>query len=81
MNKLHQYVIEGYEDVSKIATHKSNHFVYIGINDSDTLGFTPLMVAVISKNVKAMEKLIKNGASPSICPLTVNAKNVKISIE
>lgn len=39
------------------------------------------MVAVISKNIKAMEKLIKNGASPSICPLTMNAKSVKIAID
>lgn len=81
MNKLHQYVTEGFEDVSKIVTHKSNHFVYIGVNDSDTLGLTPLMVAVISKNLKAMEKLIKNGASPSICPLTMNAKSVKTGID
>lgn len=62
-------------------SHKSNQNVYIGVNDSDMLGFTPLMVAAISKNSKAMEKLVKNGASPSICPLTINMKSVKTSID
>lgn len=81
MNKLHQYVCENYEEVSRFVTHKSNQNVYIGINDSDMLGLTPLMVAAISKNSKAMEKLVKNGANPSICPLTINLKPAKTSID
>jgi ankyrin repeat protein len=62
-------------------THKSNQNVYIGVNDSDMLGLTPLMIAAITKNTKAMEKLVKNGADASICPLTLNSKIVKTSIE
>jgi hypothetical protein len=38
------------------------------------------MVAAIAKNIKAMEKLVKNGADPSICPLTINLRAVKSSI-
>jgi ankyrin repeat protein len=44
------------------------------------LGYTPLMIAAISKNIKAMEKLVKNGGDPFLCPLTVNLKAVKSSI-
>jgi ankyrin repeat protein len=44
------------------------------------LGYTPLMIAAITKNTKAMEKLVKNGGDPFICPLTVNVKSVKSSI-
>lgn len=62
-------------------THKSNQNVYIGVNDSDMLGLTPLMIAAISKNIKAMEKLVKNGADPSICPLTLNLKPLKSSMD
>jgi ankyrin repeat protein len=45
------------------------------------LGLTPLMIAAIAKNTKAMEKLVKNGADPSICPLIINQKPPKASIE
>ncbi len=81
MNRLHQYVTEHFEEVSRLVTHKSNQNVYIGVNDSDMLGLTPLMAATIAKNTKAMEKLVKNGAVATICPLTVSCKTVKSSIE
>lgn len=81
MNKLHQYVSENFEEVSRLVTHKSNQNVYIGVNDSDMLGLTPLMIATISKNTRAMEKLVKNGADPSICPLTLNLKPLKSSMD
>lgn len=42
---------------------------------------TPLMVAVIAKNINAMEKLMKNGADPSLCPVTVNLSNVRETVE
>lgn len=74
MNKLHKYVTDRSEEVSKFVTHKSNSHVFIGVNDSDSLGLTPLMVAAISKNIKAIEKLIKNGADPYCCPLTTKSK-------
>lgn len=32
MNKLHQYVIDKFEDISRLVNHKSNHYVYIGVN-------------------------------------------------
>lgn len=80
MNKLHQYVCENFEEVSRYVTHKSNQNVYIGANDSDMLGYTPLMIATISKNTKAMEKLVKNGSDPYICPLTISTKAPKSSV-
>lgn len=39
------------------------------------------MVAVIAKNINAMEKLMKNGADPSLCPVTVNLSNVRETVE
>ena len=74
MNKLHRYCADRSDDVSKLITHKSNSHVYIGVNDSDSLGLTPLMVAAIAKNIKAIEKLIKNGADLHCCPLTTKSK-------
>lgn len=62
------------EEISRLVNHKSNQYVYIGINDSDTLCLTPLMVAAIASNTKAIEKLIKNGADIHCCPLTLNSK-------
>lgn len=67
--------------MSRLVTHKSNQNVYIGVNDSDMLGLTPLMIAAIAKNTRAMEKLVKNGADPSICPLIVNLKPMKSSMD
>jgi ankyrin repeat protein len=64
-----------------LVTHKSNSHVYIGVNDSDTLGLTPLMVAAIAKNLRGVEKLLKNGADPYCCPLTFNLKAVSSSTE
>lgn len=64
-----------------MVTHKSNTHVYIGVNDSDSLGLTPLMVAAIAKNIKAIEKLIKNGADIYCCPLTTTSKNITELIE
>jgi hypothetical protein len=81
MNKLHKYCVEHSEDISRLATHKTNSHVYIGVNDSDTLTLTPLMVAAIARNTKAVEKLIKNGADIHCCPLTVSTKAVTESVE
>lgn len=81
MNKLHKMSIEKSEEISKLVTHKSNSHVYIGVNDSDTLGLTPLMVAAIAKNLRGVEKLLKNGADPYCCPLTFNLKAVSWSTE
>jgi hypothetical protein len=39
------------------------------------------MVAVIAKNMKAAEKLIKNGADPYCCPLTLTLKSVNEAVE
>lgn len=76
MNKLHIYCAEQWQEVSKIVTHKTNNLVYIGVNDSDLLCLTPLMVATLTHNTRGAEKLIKNGADPNICPLTYNSKPV-----
>lgn len=54
MNKLHKMSTERSEEISKLITHKSNAHVYIGVNDSDTLCLTPLMVAVIAGNMKGV---------------------------
>ena len=62
-------------------THRTNQHVYIGVNDSDSLGLTPLMVAAITHNIKAIEKLIKNGADIYCCPLTICSKPISESIE
>ena len=53
MNKLHKYCAEKSEEISRFVTHKSNSHVYIGVNDSDSICLTPIMVAVIAKNFKA----------------------------
>jgi len=37
-----------------MVNHRSNSHVYISINDSDALGLTSLMVAVVTKNIKAI---------------------------
>ena len=76
MNKLHQYVVDRFEEISRLVNHKSNNCVYLGVNESDAIGLTPLMVATITNNIKGMEKLIKNGASLYVCPLTYNVKMV-----
>jgi hypothetical protein len=81
MNKLHKMSSELHEEISRLVNHKSNQHVYIGVNDSDTLCLTPLMVAVIAGNRKGVEKLIKNGADLHCCPLTVNSKPVSESVE
>jgi len=39
------------------------------------------MVAAIAKNIKAIEKLIKNGADIYCCPLTTTSKNITELIE
>jgi ankyrin repeat protein len=80
MNKLHKYCVDHSEEVSRLVTHKSNSHVYIGVNDSDSLGLTPLMVAAIAKNIKAIEKLIKNGADIYRCPLTTKSKPVSEAV-
>lgn len=54
MNKLHKICIEKSEEISKLVTHKSNSHVYIGVNDSDSLGLTPLMVATIARNLRGV---------------------------
>jgi len=76
MNKLHKICTEFSDEISKLVTHKSNQYVYVGVNDSDTLCLTPLMVALVAGNIKGVEKLIKNGADINRCPLTVNIKVV-----
>lgn len=39
------------------------------------------MVATITKNIKAVEKLIKNGGDIYCCPLTLKTKSVTESVE
>jgi hypothetical protein len=63
-----------------LVNHRTNECIYIGVNESDALCLTPLMVATISKNIKGVEKLIKNGADPYRCPLVFNSKTVSESI-
>ena len=76
MNKLHIYSAERSQEISKIVNHKTNNLVYIGVNDSDLLCLTPLMTACLAGNTRGMDKLIKNGADPHCCPLTLNTKIV-----
>ena len=45
------------------------------------MGLTPLMVATVARNLRAMEKLIKSGASLYCCPLNFSGKSVVESIE
>lgn len=39
------------------------------------------MVAAIAQNIKSIEKLIKNGADPYRCPLSLSTKPVVESTE
>ena len=81
MNKLHKYCSDKSDEISRFVTHKSNSHVYIGVNDSDSLCLTPLMIAVITKNIKGAEKLIKSGADLHCCPLTICSKVINETTE
>jgi hypothetical protein len=71
MNKLHQLVFEEPDDITKYTRLSKNDHIYISVDESDALGLTPLMIAAMTTNRIAIEKLIKSNCNVYICPLTV----------